>query len=171
MSLKPENRAESNQCWRTPPEFLAAVQRRFGHIDFDLAATTGHEVTRHNVIRGPDGKVLAGPHFSPEDDSLAQDWRALTHTRVAWLNPPFANIAPWAKKVTECSGLPRWTLMLVPASMGSKWWANYVLGKTMVFGVPRMKFVGADHLYPKDLALVCSGYGVSGCGYWDWRKS
>ena len=158
MSLKPENRTTSNQCWRTPPEFLDAVRRRFGSIDFDLAATEGHAVTGHTELS-----------FTPEEDSLAQDWKKVV-VPVRFLNPPFANIAPWARKVWECRFLPRWTLMLVPASMGSKWWATYVLGQSMTLGVPRMQFVGADHLYPKDLVLICSGFGVHGTGYWDWRK-
>lgn len=166
MSLKPENRAKSNQCWRTPPEFLDAIRVRFGGIDFDLAATAGHSVTGDTSTS-----------FTPEQDSLRQDWSRIwvpSHDRpscpVRFLNPPFANLDPWARKVAECRYLPRWTLMLVPASMGSKWWADHVLDQTMVFGIPRMTFVGADTVYPKDLALVASGYGVRGTGYWDWRK-
>lgn len=161
------------QDWRTPPEFLAAVQRRFGTIGFDLAATTGHEVTRVPVVGvgGVSFGTVKGPHFSPEDDSLSQDWSALRLDpgKVAWLNPPFANIRPWARKCDEeCRNLPRWTLMLVPASMGSKWWADHVLGKCFALGVTRMAFVGADATYPKDLALCCYGFGVSGYGFWDW---
>jgi hypothetical protein len=156
------------QDWRTPPEFLSAVQRRFGVIGFDLAATTGHEVTG---FRFRDRWSL-GPHFSPGDDSLSRDWGALRVDpgNVAWLNPPFANIRPWARKCDEeCRNLSRWTLMLVPASMGSHWWADHVLGKCIALGVTRMKFVGADAMYPKDLALCCYGFGVSGHGFWDWK--
>ncbi len=151
------------QDWRTPPEFLEAVRRRFGPIGFDLAATKGHEVTGH-----------AGLAFSPEMDSLSRDWSDPVlggKIRVAWLNPPFANIRPWAAKCDSVRDLPRWTLMLVPASMGSHWWADHVLGKCFALGVPRMKFLGAEDPYPKDLALCCYGYGVSGTGFWDWRRS
>lgn len=150
------------QDWRTPPEFLTAVTRRFGPIDFDLAATTTYEVSE------------TGSHFSPEIDALSMRWDlgVCDHpVRVAFLNPPFANIRPWAKKLDEeCRLLPRWTLLLVPASMGSGWWRDHVLGKAMAFGIPRMAFVGADAMYPKDLALCAYGYGVHGTGYWDWRK-
>ncbi len=158
---------KGKQTWRTPTEFLEAVRKRFGSIDFDLAATPGHQVTGER----------SDAFFSPEQDSLQQDWSVLLTpaeehrvARVAFLNPPFATLAPWAKKVAACRSLARWTIMLVPASMGSRWWADHVLGQTMVFGVPRIKFVGAESLYPKDLALVCAGFGVSGTGYWDWRK-
>lgn len=143
------------QGWRTPPEFLSAVRERFGEIVFDLAATPGHEV--------------APAYYSPEQNSLNQDWINLPGP-VVFLNPPFANIRPWARKLSECRELRRWTLMLVPASMGSLWWATYVLHQCYAFGIPRIKFVGAESLYPKDLALICAGYGVSGASYWDWRK-
>lgn len=167
MSLQPENRTKSNQNWRTPPEFLRAVRWKFGPIDFDLAASAGASVT---------GRTETS--FTPEQDSLAQDWSQIwvpsherPHCPVRFLNPPFANLAPWAAKVAGCRDLPRWTLMLVPASMGSKWWDQHVLGKCFAWGIPRITFVGAETVYPKDLALIASGYGVHGQGYWDWRKS
>jgi phage N-6-adenine-methyltransferase len=167
MSAAIGNRDPEKQGHRTPQEFLDAVNRRFGTITWDLAATTGHQVT------GADGR-----HFSPEQDALAQDWRSLIHPeeddrncRVAWLNPPFSNIRPWVSKLdTECRELPRWTLCLVPASMGSHWWADHVLGKCVALGVTRMTFVGSTAPYLKDLALLCYGFGVSGHGFWDWRK-
>lgn len=150
----------TKQDWRTPPEFIDAVQRRFGAIGFDLAATTGEQVG------------ILGQHYSPEQDSLSQSWGAHLTIGAAWLNPPFAHIRPWVEKLdTECRDLSRWTLCLVPASMGSKWWGKHVLNKCFALGVTRMKFVGADSIYPKDLALLCYGFGVSGHGFWDWKKS
>jgi hypothetical protein len=155
----PKPKGRSNQSWRTPPEFLEAVMHKFGLITWDLAATAGHEV-------GPPGSS-----FTPEQNSLVQDWTEKRLGPTVWLNPPFADIRPWACKLDEeCSQLSRWTLLLVPYSGGSGWWRDHVLGKGMVFGVPRMKFVGAEWIYPKDLALVAYGYGVHGVGFWDWRK-
>jgi phage N-6-adenine-methyltransferase len=161
----PGARDPAKQGWRTPPEFIAAVERRFGPIGFDLAATDGHEVC-------PD-------YFSPADDSLAQNWGdifPLRHGATTWLNPPYANIRPWVAKLdAECRDLSRWTLCLVPASMGSKWWADHVLNKCFALGVTRMAFCDAagvpSQLYPKDLALLCYGYGVSGHGFWDWKAA
>jgi len=147
-----------NQNWRTPPVFLDAVRRRFGGIDWDLAATSGHEVT------------TLGRSFTPEDNSLAQRWDNSALGSVRFVNPPFAKMRPWAAKLSDCRDLPRWTLMLCPASMGSFWWRDHVLGKCMALGIPRMEFVGAGAVYPKDLALLCYGYGVHGFGFWDWRS-
>jgi phage N-6-adenine-methyltransferase len=156
--VKMTNRKVSKQNWRTPLSFLLAVQERFGGISWDLAASLGEGVV-------PDERC-----FSPELDSLAQDWKDPRLGKVAWLNPPFADIDPWVKLASECRDLPRWTLVLVPASIGTRWYEKHVLGKAMVFGVGRMKFIGSEQQYPKDLMLIAYGYGVSGHGFFDWKK-
>lgn len=159
MAEPTQKPGRSKQDYCTPPEFLRAIPERFGWIDFDLAATAENSV-------GPE----PGAFFGPDKDSLAQDWK-LPGVRVAFLNPPFANIRPWAAKCESVRHLPRWTLLLVPASMGSLWWRDHVLGKCHADGIPRMKFVGAEDLYPKDLALLSYGFGVAGSGFWDWRNA
>lgn len=158
----------SKQDYQTPPEFIDAVAKRFGRPTFDLAATAGQQ-------------ILGVDHFfTPEQDSLRQSWVNLrTPTeddavaRVAWLNPPFAKIAPWADKLTsECRWLRRWTLMLVPASVGSEWYAKHVHGKALVLGLsPRLTFVGERTPYPKDLMLVCVGFGTVGFDTWRWDRA
>lgn len=152
----------SNQTWETPPEFIAAVERRYGKIGFDLAASAQNR--------------KAEAFYSEADDALTAPWDSIAtatghKVKVAWLNPPFADIEPWAKKCAEVRWLPRWTLMLVPASMGSLWWARNVNPFAQSFGIPRLKFVGAKDPYPKDLALIVYGFGcLPANGYWDWRK-
>lgn len=164
----------SKQDYTTPVDFLDAVARQFGPIDLDLACRTDNMVADYGIA------------YDKDLDALEQGWNDPMYwsrrgnvtvsgdeIRVAFLNPPFATIRPWAAKLETCRWLRRWTLMLVPASMGSAWWADHVLNKTMVYGIPRLAFGGQDgepQLYPKDLALVCAGYGVAGYGYWDWRK-
>lgn len=150
-------RDPEHQTIGTPESFLIAVDRRFGEIGFDLAATKDNAVVKR--------------YYSPEQDSLAQDWGSLglRAGQSAFLNPPFAHIAPWAAKLYECRNLPRWTGMLVPYSGGSKWWEDYVRHKLMTFGIPRMRFVGQTHLFPKDLAFICAGFGCVGEAHWDWR--
>jgi len=152
----PSNKNTSKQDYGTPPEFLRAVEARFGRITFDLAAL-------------PENAVA--PYFySPEVDSLKQDWRLEGMPGVAFLNPPFADIYPWAEKLATCRDLPRWTLMLVPASIDTKWYREHVLGKLMVWGITRMKFVGAAGGFPKALMLVGAGFGVTGHGHWKWKE-
>ena len=155
MSEPRQKPGQSKQDYGTPIAFLHAVESRFGKIDFDLAARGDNCVTLD--------------HYTPEQDSLTQDW-TLPGVRVAFLNPPFGDIEPWAAKLSTCALLPRWTLMLVPASVDSHWYRDHVLGKMMIWGIPRMQFVGGESSYPKALMLCGAGFGVHGFGYWAWKR-
>jgi phage N-6-adenine-methyltransferase len=146
---------KSRQDYGTPRVFLDAVERRFGAIDFDLAARADNTVVP--------------AFYSPEDNALVQDW-TLPGVRVAWLNPPFGDIEPWARKVAECRNLPRWTLMLVPASVDTLWYERHIHNQAMVWSIPRITFVGETTPYPKALMLVGAGFGVSGFGVWRWKS-
>lgn len=153
----PSDKNTSKQDYGTPPEFLRAVEARFGPINFDLAAT--------------EKNAVAPFFYSPEVDSLKQDWRLEGMPGIAFLNPPFADIQPWAEKLErECRCLPRWTVMLVPASIDTRWYNDHVLHKLMVWGIPRMKFVGGEGTFPKALMLVGAGFGVVGNGFWQWNE-
>ena len=153
MSEPQQKPGRSKQDYGTPREFLDAIEQRFGATTFDLAAHA--ENTTH-----PD-------YFSPEVDSLAQDWTQLAGN--LWLNPPFGDIAPWAAKCAASAAPHRRIFMLTPASIGSNWFAAHVLGKALVLGLsPRMTFVGAPDPYPKDLMLSIFGE-FPGFGVWRWR--
>lgn len=148
-------RHKSKQDYATPRLFTDACERRFGSFTWDLAAS----VTNSKASR----------FFTERENSLKQDWHKLEGT--LWLNPPFANIAPWAAKCASVRERPGWLLMLTPASIGTNWFEQHVYGKAYVLGVSRMTFVGETAPYPKDLMLTLWGYGVSGFGTWtDWSK-
>ena len=154
---------KKKQAAGTPWEFIAALGERFGTpVDFDLAALKVN--------------AKADSFFSPEDDSLKQDWRDLRtsggkRVKLAYLNPPYADIDPWAAKLVECRWLKRWTVALWPASFSCRWWNDRLVGKVQIDAIPRMKFIGQKDLYPKDLAIAIAGFGVVGSGFWDWRIS
>lgn len=128
----------SRQDYGTPDEFLRAVQARFGAITHDLAARADNRV----CLR----------FFSPEDDSLVQDWTSLRGT--LWLNPPFGRPAEWASKCVRSKGPGRRILLLTPASVGSSWFDEHIYGHARVYALrPRITFVGERHPYPGDLIL------------------
>jgi phage N-6-adenine-methyltransferase len=158
---------KSKQDYRTPQSFIDAIAERFGRPTFDLAATAGEQIAG------------ADHYFTPEQDALRQSWASLPtpgadeqFARVAFLNPPFGRIEPWAKKLTaECRYLRRWTLMLVPGSVGSEWYRQHIHGKALVLGLsPRLTFVGETHPYPKDCILIATGFGVVGFETWRWNE-
>lgn len=156
MPAQRPGKSEQTVC--TPPEFLNAV-REFLTIEnfhIDLAAL-------------PENAVV-GAFLSPSDDALSLSWSRLLPRNTnawGWLNPPYSNIRPWAQKAFCCH---RQIAMLVPASVGSEWWNEWVDGAAYVlFLRGRLKFVGHTNSYPKDLALVLYDYGEPGYRTWKWK--
>lgn len=150
-------KGKSRQDYATPPDFLAAVERRFGRITHDLAAHSGN-----NVV-----PAYYGPGSAIGEDSLEQQWGALEGT--LWLNPPFGNIAPWAAKCCSIRERSGWTLLLSPASVSTEWFALHCEGQALVIPLrPRIVFVGEKNGYPSDLMLCAFGHRVSGFQSWRW---
>ena len=153
-----QKRGKSKQDVGTPWEFIRAVERRFGPIVHDLAASADNT------------KALT--YYSLATNSLAQPWAKNLPTGNLWLNPEFATITPWVAKCAEESpkrhGL---ILVLTPASIGTEWFANHVHRQSMVLGLsPRMTFIGSEDPYPKDLMLSVYGYGLNGFDVWRWDQ-
>lgn len=142
-----QKRGASRQDYQTPGDFIHAVVRRFGRLDFDLAAYP------HNA--------QAKRFYTLKDDALTMDWAALPEAQdpdaTLWLNPPYDNIGAWASKCAMLQNDSRFKarlLFLVPASVGSRWFEESVLGKAdVLFLGDRIQFVGAKWVYPKDTML------------------
>lgn len=162
---------DSKQDYGTPKSFINAVEKRFGPIAFDLAASKEN--------------AKAKDFYTIEDNSLEQDWTKLRGN--LWLNPPYKNIGEWTKKCMETIQNPTgdfskaWRgeiptiLLLVPASVGSNWFRDYVQGNEIHFINPRITFDGAEDPYPRDCMLVqyspWDGMQMD-VGYcvWEWKK-
>lgn len=148
MSVMPKQKpGKSKQDYGTPPEFIAAVEKCFGKLVIDLAASADN--------------VKAPYYLTAEDDFLKQEWvvgRGLPDASLAWLNPPFENLAPWMAKCKADADKGARIIMLVPASVGSEWFAKYVWGHAAVIVVrPRITFEGCKDPYPKDCMLILWG--------------
>jgi len=152
MTMPAQNSSKSKQDYETPPAFLQAVEARFGPIIHDVAC-------RPENNRGR--RFLA-------DDTLVIDWSKLSGN--IWCNPPFNDIATWAKKLrNDCVARPSFSFLLVPASIGTNWFAEYVHPHAMVLGLsPRLTFVGCEDPYPKDLLLAVWGFSLRGFDTWRW---
>ena len=150
-------RGKSRQDYGTPPELLHAVRERFGKLQVDLAAT-------------PDNAV-APDYLTPVSDSLGADWTGQFAGLRCWLNPPFADIEPWARKCASQSEMGLEVLLLVPASVGSNWFREWVWRRADVYFLsPRITFVGCKDPYPKDVMLCHYRRGnLGGMGPWVWR--
>lgn len=157
MTMPKQKPGRSKQDYGTPLNLKSAVEARFGRIVCDLAATA-------------ENTLCEADFYTPEMDSLKQSWSRDFPTGLLWLNPPFANIDPWAEKCAaesqERHGL---ITLLVPASIGSNWFRKHVENKAVVLGLsPRLTFVGETTPYPKDCALCVFGYQLYGFQTWRW---
>lgn len=142
----------SKQDYSTPNDFMDSVIKKFGPIDFDLAANNENAKSNN--------------YFSEDDNSLEQDWTKLNGN--LWLNPPYANIAPWAEKCKNSIGINRNILFLVPASIGSNWFYEHVYRFAKIYALnPRLSFDGKN-AYPKDCFLAHYG-GSFDFEVWRWK--
>lgn len=131
---------QSVQDVRTPTEFLSAVRRLLGIVSFavDLAAS------RENTV--------APRFYSARTNALEQPWNLGGWN---WLNPPFSDLSPWARKAFNEAQRGARTAMLVPAGVGANWWRDHVHGKARILLLNgRITFVGHKQPYPKDCALL-----------------
>jgi phage N-6-adenine-methyltransferase len=152
------HRGSSEQSVETPPEFMAAVKRRYGLLGgffWDLAASPEN--------------AKAPKFFTEADDSLAQEWPAVSgFFQFCWLNPPYSNIGKWVEKAAKSPQTQ--LLMLVPASVGTNWYRDWVLpfaATTVLNG--RITFVGHANPYPKDLMLLHYGGTPRTFDIWTWQ--
>jgi phage N-6-adenine-methyltransferase len=151
----------SRQTYATPLDFIRAVETRFGRLDFDLAATPTN--------------AKAERFFTRRENALKRPWVPLDLR--FWLNPPYGHIMPWASKCEYTAlGLKQSgsILLLVPASVCSRWFVHHVWGKAFVNLLsPRLCFI-KDEPYPKDLILCVyrrrRPRPDQQFVYWDWRN-
>ncbi len=147
--------ATSKQDYQTDPAFIRAVVKRWGPLSFDLAA--------HSL-----NTQCPRFYYSKEQNSLVQDWgRRLGNL---WLNPPFADIEPWAAKCSRTKLVGSRILFLTPAAVSTNWFAEHVFGHARVFAVrPRLTFVGQTTGFPKDMILSVFGEEPAFC-CWRWDR-
>jgi len=153
----------SEQVVGTPWEFIEAVEERFGSLTLDLASTEDLSKAEHFI--------------SPEEDTFSVPWvkrlRRLGGGN-AWLNPEFGDIRPYTERMaTQARKLDKGEklLLLVPASVGSHWFADHVWEKALIlFLRPRLKFIGHKTHFPKDLLLAVYGE-EPGVALWQWQET
>ncbi len=139
----------SRQDYGTPLALIEAVEARWGKLEIDLAASAEN--------------AKAPSYFDEGDDYLSVPFvpgRGLADSALCWCNPPFANLGPWAKKWSEDACLGARIIALVPASIGSEWFAAHCEDVAKVVALrPRLVFEGCKDPYPKDCMLLLFGRG------------
>jgi len=174
----------SKQNYGTPQDFLTAITRRLKikSFTFDFACDRQNE------------KALHG--WTEQDNSLSKpdrQWSAVCpRPGWGWLNPPYSNITPWAAKAL---GSLAQIAFLVPASVGSNWYRDFIHGQhgvqtlflngrlcfiedwqhtinpaTLKPGKGPARFYTSEPLYPKDCICVLFGTGEPyRADVWTWK--
>jgi hypothetical protein len=165
LATAPRSKYDTEQSVGTPWEFIDAVETRFGHLWFDLAA----DAVNHKIRNG---LQTMKPYFDEADDSFSKPWAEIFPRGNLWLNPTFRNAAEWAEKCAhETRRRHGFILTLWPASVGSNWYDDYVKDNAFSLGLrPRVRFIGHPHAYPKDLMLSVFGFGLRGFDTWRWKE-
>lgn len=160
MSMPQQKPHRSIQNYATPTDFVQATENHM-NIKFylDLAASAEN---------------AKAPNFlTEENDSFKHNWTTLSNGEWCWLNPPYANISDWAQKCLEEAKNGCKIVMLVPASVSTNWFSDYVYNNAeIVFIRPRLTFVGCEDPYPKDLMLIIwtkESVGNGEYNVWRWR--
>lgn len=164
MAIMPAQKpGRSRQDYCTPQDFLAAVLRRLDIREFaiDLAADAENTV--------------ADLHLDVALDALSvHNWALYTRSGGwGWLNPPFADITPWAERCAATRRAGGQVAFLTPASVGANWFRDFVDGQALVLALNgRLAFIPEEpaSLYPKDCLLsLYSPVIQPGFEVWSWR--
>jgi hypothetical protein len=168
MPMPKQKPGRSKQDYSTPKDLLDAIKRWLGitAFEFDFACSMKNKKAK----RG----------WTEKDDALAQtyhQWLAECRGGWGWLNPPFANIGPWALKCLIAKRAGTNIAFLVPASVGSNWYRDYIHGRsrvTVLFLNGRPSFDGKNG-FPKDCMLVLFQgsvpYQEFQSDVWTWKET
>jgi phage N-6-adenine-methyltransferase len=171
--MPPQKPHRSIQVVSTPWALIDYVESRWGKLTWDLAATAGNCKVRFPGFEKTVNRDARYGPGAPFEDALRMNWGRKKGT--LWLNPEFGNIAPFAEHSAETQLHPNSRIvMLVPAAVGTLWWANFVDKKADVeFIRPRVVFRKHKQGYVKDLALCVYNHLRThsySCARWDGKK-
>lgn len=174
MTVPAQKPHRSKQNYATPADFIAAVKARLGIEQFSHDFAADGENTKAVSYFNAELNAFTFEHW--EFWSLyGSPSGPLTPPSCGWLNPPYTDIGPWAKRCMETGAAGGRMALLVPASVGSNWFRDYVDGHAHVlFLNGRLAFMPdkPTWLYPKDCMLVLYGNKVEpGCEVWNWRQT
>lgn len=193
MGARISSGSDSKQDYRTPADFMAAVAKRFGPIDFDLAAHKDNAQSSNYFApcTGPEGPVpLDKEAFGM--DAFDHSWSLLSDSLfkrknargLLWLNCEFNDVATWAKRCIREASLGANILLLTPAAVGANWFRDLIAGHGDIYLLNgRLSFIPGQtynkdcmltHFYQdyqdRDAILGASLEAAQQMCVWDWKN-
>lgn len=130
--------SSKTDMWATPQDFFDALDAEF-HFTLDACAVKEN--------------AKCEAYYTPEQDGLDQPW-----TGRVWCNPPYGrNVGQWVKKAHDTAS-GGFVVMLLPARTDTRWFHDYIYGKTEVrFIKGRLKFGSCQNAAPFPSMVVIFG--------------
>lgn len=163
------NRPNSPQGYRTPPELLAAVEKRFGKITFDLACTSADCVAEYGFM------------IDTGFDAFVEPWCRAIGDGLGWCNPPWKDAGRYARLAAESGCRVLLNTQLAP---DANWYAEHVHGKALVLALnPRVPYLNPDGTpacvdkrgkalgINRPAMIAAYGFGVVGFEPWRWQDA
>ncbi len=160
IATAPRDKNKTNQIVATPPEFIAAVEKRFGLLHCDVCARQSNAKAPLYIgdPRTEPASVPPGLPMRVGLNGLSCVWPNPGPKQWNWMNPPFKDTPDWLAKIHQERVR---TLVLVLASVGSVWYRDLVENQAAVYFLgPRLTFVGETHPYPKELMLLAYDFDL-----------
>lgn len=131
--------SSKTDMWATPQDFFDALDAEF-HFTLDACAVKEN--------------AKCEAYYTPEQDGLDQPW-----TGRVWCNPPYGrNVGQWVKKGHDTASGGGFVVMLLPARTDTRWFHDYIYGKTEVrFIKGRLKFGSCQNAAPFPSMVVIFG--------------
>jgi len=120
---------KTSDCWYTPPEIIALIEKCLNGITLDPCADDGKHIE-------------ACYHLTATNDGLSHQWFG----RV-FMNPPYSCPGVWIAKLQEefNSGRVEEAIALVPASTDTKWFHPLIASNLICFWKGRIKFLDVNY--------------------------
>jgi len=100
----------ANDLWRTPPEVIEYIERKFGEIKIDLCSSDENKVCEFNLT---------------EDDNFLDDsWLSNSMVDIGdlcWCNPPYSKPLPFVKQCVKWSNAGYAVAMILNMDTSTKW--------------------------------------------------
>lgn len=122
--------SSKTDLWETPMDLFDKLNEEF-NFNIDVCATP--ENAKCEIF------------YTKEEDGLKQPWEG-----VVWCNPPYGRqIGNWVKRGFIAHKAGNTVVMLLPARTDTKWFHDYILGKSEIrFIKGRLKFGNAKNPAP-----------------------
>lgn len=130
----------ANDLWRTPPEVINYIEKRFGTIQIDLCSSDENRVYDFNLTE--------------EDNFLDDKWlfgELINKGSLAWCNPPYSNPLPFVKQCVKWSKCGYAVAMILNLDTSTKWFKEIVNNAAMVIQITggRVAFLNDEGLAVK----------------------